>query len=95
MAVQFAWDPRKAATNERRHGVAFAEAITAFYDPLSITIQDSLHSFDEDRFLLIGFSRANELLVVAHRADGDEIRVISARRASRRERRTYEEESDR
>ena len=64
-------------------------------DPLSITIHDPLHSFDEERFLLIGLSRANELLVIAHRADGDEIRVISARRASRRERRTYEEESDR
>ena len=95
MAVQFAWDPRKARANERRHGVAFVEAITAFHDPLSITIDDPLHSLDEERFLLIGLSTENRLIVIAHRDDGEEIRIISARRASRRERRTYEEESGR
>jgi uncharacterized DUF497 family protein len=71
------------------------EAITAFHDPLSITIDDPLHSLDEERFLLIGLSTANRLIVIAHRDDGEEIRIISARRASRRERRTYEEESSR
>jgi uncharacterized DUF497 family protein len=74
--------------------VAFVEAVTAFHDPLSITIHDPLHAFDEERYLLIGWSSTNRLLV-AHRAEGNEIRLISARRASRRERRTYEEENGR
>jgi uncharacterized DUF497 family protein len=91
MALQFAWDARKAAANQRKHGVSFAEAATAFGDPLSLTIPDPDHSQDEDRFLLIGRSTQQHLVVVAHAERGDTIRIISARPASRRERIAYEE----
>ena len=91
MALQFAWDARKAAANLRKHGVSFAEAATAFGDPLSLTIPDPDHSQDEDRFLLIGRSTRQHLVVVTHAERGDTIRMISARRASRRERIAYEE----
>ena len=93
MALRFVWDPQKAVANERRHGVAFQEATTVFDDPLSVTIPDPDHSDDEQRFLLLGLSTRGRLLVVAHVERGDSIRLISARRADRRERRTYEEES--
>jgi hypothetical protein len=92
MALQFLCDPEKAAANERWHGVGFQEATTAFDDPLSVTIPDPDHSIEEPRFLLLGLSTRGRLLVVAHTERGDAIRLISARRANRRERRTYEEE---
>ena len=91
MALQFAWDARKAAANLRKHGVAFAEAATAFGDPLSLTIPDPDHSEDEGRFLLIGRSTRQHLVVVAHVERGDTVRLISARPATRRERIVYEE----
>lgn len=92
MALRFSWDPRKAASNLRKHGVSFEEAVTAFGDPLSITIQDPLHSESEDRFVLLGLSANSRLLVVVHAERGDDdIRIISARLASRRERTQYEE----
>ena len=90
--LQFVWDRDKAAANLRRHGVDFEEAATAFGDPLSITIPDPDHSAGEERWLLIGEGRAGRLLVVAHTERGDEIRLITARPATRRERQTYEEE---
>ena len=93
MALRFRWDPRKAAENIRKHGVTFEEAATVFGDPLSITIADPDHSVDEQRFLLLGLSNRRRLLVVAHAERGDEVRIISARRVSRPERRTYEEEN--
>ncbi len=79
MALRFLWNPRKAAPNLRKHDVGFGEATTAFDDPLSVTIVDPDHSTDEQRFLLLGL--------------GESIRIISARRANRRERRIYEEEN--
>jgi hypothetical protein len=88
MALRFRWDPRKAAANVRKHGVTFEEAGTVLADPLSITITDPDHSVDEQRFLLLGSSN----LVVGHSERGDAIRIISARRVTRRERRTYEDE---
>jgi uncharacterized protein len=91
MPLRFAWDARKAAANLRKHGVSFAEAATAFGDPLSITIADPDHSVTETRFILIGRSRNDHLVVVAHMERGDTIRLISARPASRRERDRYEE----
>lgn len=91
MPLRFAWDARKAATNLRKHGISFGEAATAFGDPLSVTIPDPDHSDDEDRFLLIGRSARQHLVVVAHVERGDVIRIISARAASRRERIAYEE----
>ena len=92
MALDFLWDARKAAVNERKHGIGFPEATTVLDDPLSVTIPDPAHSVGEHRFLLLGMSRPRRLLVVAHAEEGESIRIISARRASRRERRTYEEE---
>ena len=91
MSLQFTWDPRKAAANLRKHGVGFPEAATAFADPLSLTILDPDHSVGEERFVLIGQSERRRLVVVAHVERGDLIRIISARPATRRERKTYEE----
>ena len=91
MDVRFSWDPKKAAGNWQKHGISFAEAATAFADPLSLSIADPDHSDDELRFILIGASIWQRLLVVAHAERGDEIRIISARLATRRERTTYEE----
>ena len=91
MALRFGWDPRKAAANKRRHGVTFEEAATAFGDGLSITVADPSHSIEEQRFVLVGRSDAGRILVVSHVERGDELRLISARLATRRERRDYEE----
>jgi uncharacterized protein len=91
MALRFSWDARKAASNRRKHGVSFEEATTAFGDPLSLTVPDPDHGADEERFLLVGQSDRQRLLVVAHAERGDEIRLISARPATRGERRNYEE----
>ena len=91
MALRFGWDPRKAAANRRKHRITFEEAAPAFGDRLSVTIPDPDHSSSEDRFILVGLSEASRLLVVAHVERGDEIRLVSARLATRRERRMYEE----
>lgn len=93
MSLQFTWDPQKAAANLRKHGVGFPEAATAFADPLSLTVPDPDHSVGEERFVLIGQSERRRLVVVAHVARGNLIRIISARLATRRERKTYEEEA--
>jgi uncharacterized DUF497 family protein len=90
--LKFVWDREKAAANLTKHGVDFEDAITAFDDPLSITILDPDHSQQEDRFLLVGHSKAGRLLVIAHTELGNEIRLINARPATRRERQKYEEE---
>ena len=66
MALRFTWDSRKARLNERRHGVSFEEAATAFLDPLSLTIRDVLHAVGEERFVLIGQSDRGRLVVVVH-----------------------------
>lgn len=92
MSLSFEWDKRKASSNARKHGVPFEEASTVFADGLSLTILDPAHSEEEDRFVTIGSSHRSKLLVVVHTERGDNIRIISARPASRRERRTYEEE---
>lgn len=91
MALRFSWDTHKAAGNIRKHGVTFEEAVTAFGDLLSITISDPDHSLEERRFLLLGLSDRNRLVVVAHVERGDDTRIISARLATRRERIEYEE----
>jgi uncharacterized protein len=89
--LHFEWDEAKARSNRAKHGVSFEEASTVFGDPLSLTIPDSAHSQTESRLIIIGSSHLRKLLVVVHTVRGDNIRVISARRASRRERRDYEE----
>lgn len=90
--MKFEWDPDKAARNLKRHGISFPEATTAFGDPLSVTIDDPDHSVGEPRFVLIGRTHTGRLVVVSHvaREDGEIIRVISARLASRREQKAHE-----
>jgi uncharacterized DUF497 family protein len=88
--VHFEWDPAKAARNLAKHGVSFDEASTVFGDPLAGTIVDPRHSGEEPRFITIGLSTRQRLIVVAHAEREDRIRIISARRATRRERRSYE-----
>ena len=91
----FEWDPSKASKNIKIHGISFDEASTVFKDTLSLTIYDPLHSDEEDRFILIGNSCKNRLLVVIHTERGDKIRIISARRATKNERKQYEENAKR
>ena len=88
--VQFEWDPDKAASNATKHGVSFEEAATVFGDPLSLTAYDPDHSQDEDRYLTMGSSIDNRLLLVSHIDREDRVRIISARLATRRERKAYE-----
>jgi uncharacterized DUF497 family protein len=88
--VRFEWDPDKARRNLARHGLSFADAAAAFGDPLSLTISDPDHSDDEDRFLLLGMLSSGRLAVVVHVERAGATRIISARLATKRERRTYE-----
>lgn len=92
--MNFEWDRAKAEVNLAKHGVSFDEAATAFGDPLSRTIRDPDHSEDEDRFVLLGESYSGRLLVIAHTYRGETVRLINARLATRRERRSYEQEAD-
>jgi uncharacterized DUF497 family protein len=85
------WDNRKAAANLRKHGVSFTEAVTALEDVLAVTYRDPDHTHDEVRFLTFGVSSTGRILVVAHTERGEAIRLISARPATRSERRAYEE----
>jgi uncharacterized DUF497 family protein len=89
--VYFEWDPGKAEKNRRKHRVSFHEAATVFGDPLAVTFGDPDHSESEQRFITIGMSGADRVLLVAHADRGDKIRIISARKATQNERRNYEE----
>lgn len=89
--MRFEWDPAKAAANLKSHRVSFHEAAAVLDDPLSTTFPDEAHSEDEARFVTIGVSRRGTVLVVAHTERNDAIRIISARRATRREREFYEQ----
>ena len=84
------WDLKKAKTNLGKHGVFFEEASTAFKNTLSLTIDDPLHSCEEKRLVLIGMSYNNRILVVVHTERGDNIRIISARKSTKKERKYYE-----
>lgn len=90
--MKFVWDDEKAASNQCKHGVSFEEAQTAFEDCDALRIYDPDHSEDEDRFILLGLSAAIRLLVVCHcyRENDAQIRVISARKATKNESTTYE-----
>ncbi len=90
MNTEFEWDPEKAKSNLLKHGVAFAEAATVFFDPLSITVHDPLHSGNENRLVITGLSYGGRHLVVVHVDRGDRIRIISARLATHGERKNYE-----
>jgi hypothetical protein len=93
--IDFEWDPAKARTNLRKHGVAFREAATVFRDALSITVYDPDHSEEEDRFITVGTSVAGRFLIVAHADRGTQTRIISARVLTRAEREAYENEIQR
>lgn len=91
MGLLFEWDERKAKQNLNKHGVSFDEASTVFGDTFSVTIDDPLHSMRQRRYVTLGHSAKQRLLVVVHTERGNRIRLISARVATRHERKTYEE----
>ncbi|MCF8130489.1 MAG: BrnT family toxin [Deltaproteobacteria bacterium] len=86
------WDPRKAKSNVNKHGVSFEEAATALSDPLAATGADPDHSITEDKFVTFGVSKVGQLLVVSHIEERETIRIISVRKATKGERKLYEEE---
>jgi uncharacterized DUF497 family protein len=90
MDTEFEWDLEKAEANLLKHEISFAEAATVFFDPLSVTIRDPLHSSEEKRFVITGLSYKQRHLVVVHSDRGDRIRIISARLAKPSERKKYE-----
>lgn len=91
MGYTFEWDQVKAESNVRKHGVTFDEASTVFGDPLNLLMADPDHSRDEERYVLLAMSNRRRLLVVAFAERPPQTRLISARRATRQERRRYEE----
>ena len=94
MSYYSEWDPEKAVANLRKHGVSFEEATTVFGDPMAMNMPDPDHSLTEERFILLGLSHRLRLLVVAYAERGTRTRLISAREATRKERRQYEETKD-
>jgi len=91
MYLGFEWDDRKAAANRRKHHVSFEEAATVFDDPLSISFPDPDHSENEDHWIIIGHTLQRPTLLVIYMERGRLVRIISARRATHRERMMYEE----
>ncbi|WP_353237118.1 BrnT family toxin [Limnohabitans sp.] len=91
MTLRFEWDPKKASSNEKKHGVSFEEARTVFFDENAKLIDDPDHSEDEDRFVLLGLSSTLRVILVCHcyRDEGGVIRIISARKASSHESKQY------
>jgi uncharacterized DUF497 family protein len=89
---RFEWNAQKAAKNKKKHGVSFELAEEVFEDPLNITIRDRFHSEDEYRYVIIGETLSSEILVVTYAERGDHIRIISARRPTRAEKRRYMKE---
>jgi hypothetical protein len=90
--VNFEWDPGKARQNHRKHRISFQEAATVFGDPLAVTYPDPDHSASEQRFITVGMSSVGRVLIVAHLDRNENIRIISARKTTQRERKHYEEE---
>ena len=90
--MEFEWDSVKAASNRKKHRVDFHEAATVFGDRLAITFADPDHSADEDRYIAIGQSRLNRLLIISYTDRGDRVRIISARKVTNAEKKLYEEE---
>lgn len=89
--MEFEWDNNKAITNLQKHGVSFSEAATVFGDSLSITFADPDHSINESRFITIGLSAANQMIILSHTDRDERIRIINARKTTRKEQRLYEE----
>jgi len=92
--VKFEWDPKKAANNLKKHGVSFEDASSVFGDRLAGTIPDPTHSTSEARFVTIGMTPVQRLLVVVHADREDRTRIISARPATRAEKKKYEENKE-
>jgi uncharacterized DUF497 family protein len=89
--IHFEWDPRKARSNQQKHGVSFEEAESVFYDEQALLLEDPQPEKEEERLVLLGLSSVLRVLVVVHALRGDNvIRIISARRATRREERQYQ-----
>lgn len=93
VTVKYEWDPGKDRINRHKHGISFAEASTVFLDPLASTVLDERHSIGEFRFRTIGRTTSNKVVVVAHADRDDRIRIITARDATPRERREYEQQT--
>jgi hypothetical protein len=91
MELTFEWDEQKDLSNQRKHGVSFDEAKSVFGDPRSITIVDAQHSDDEDRYIDLGISSRGRLIVVSYTERGPNVRLISCRKATKSERKTYEQ----
>ncbi len=89
--IRFEWDPRKARSNDQKHGISFEEAQTVFFDEQGLLLEDPRPADEEERFILLGLSASLRLLVVVHALrHRDVIRIISARKATRLEKRQYE-----
>jgi len=92
MTLDFEWDPEKDQSNQSKHGVSFADAVTAFADPLARTVLDPRTFEGEYRWVTTGYTSGRKLIVVWHTERGERVRIIGAREATPRERRTYESE---
>ena len=92
MELTFKWDEQKETENLKKHGISFQEAKTVFNDPLSVTSSDSLHSIDEERFIDLGLSSQGRLLIVVYTERQQNIRIISCRKATNKERNFYEKQ---
>lgn len=90
MSLTFEWDEEKSKENKRKHGVGFDEAKTVFNDPFSLTVYDPNHSAGEDRYIDLGLSSEGRLLVVSYTERDENIRLISSREATSKERRNHE-----
>ena len=91
MSLRFEWDPKKARANLAKHDVSFEEAMTVFANPLARIFVDVAHSVNESREIIIGHSARRQLILVSFTGIGDRVRIISARKATRTERKDYEE----
>jgi uncharacterized DUF497 family protein len=94
MKSNFEWDEKKAKLNIQKHGVDYEEAISIFQDESSLTMPDAIHSMNEDRFIDIGLSSKGRILVVAYTERGNNIRIISCRKATPTERKAYETQNE-
>jgi uncharacterized protein len=89
--MKFEWDPSKAIANQKKHGISFEEAKTVFDNSLAVIFEDEIHSVNEQREIILGHSRQNQLLLIAFTERSGSIRIISARLATRQERENYEQ----
>ncbi len=91
--MSYLWNPKKAASNVRKHGVRFADAVAVFEDESSLWLEDS-RNYDEERFVAVGMDHLNRILTVVFTFRGDDIRLISARKATKREKADYQQERE-